>query len=321
MSDLVSVIVPVYNSERYLRDCIDSIVKQTYQNLDIVLVDDGATDSSGVICDEYAEQDNRIHVIHKSNGGNGDARNVGLDQAKGQWIVMSDNDDILHKRQIEVLLAVAKAKDADIAVGWYRSFAVDEVPCDEGIGEDFLNHAEVLSDRHLFDDTFIQKRSMMLTEPWSKICKRKLYEGIRYPAKSRHDDTWTTWKLYERAGRTAFIPIALHYWRNDSESFGRRRFDVTHFDGLDAYKDQLEYFYEQRRQRYVEIVFTEYTDTIFWCYNQMKEVEMDVALLKPYWKYMKTHIGYLKFTKSIGLKQWLRYRYLAWYKIPRMIGL
>lgn len=86
MGDLVSVIVPVYNSENYLKDCVDSIVNQTYRNLEIILVDDGSTDASGDICDKYARQDGRVHVIHKENGGNGDARNAGLRIARGQWL-------------------------------------------------------------------------------------------------------------------------------------------------------------------------------------------------------------------------------------------
>ena len=319
MKDLVSVIVPVYNSEKYLRACVDSIINQTYRNLDIVLVDDGSTDASGVICDEYAQRDSRIHIIHKENGGNGDARNAGLKEAKGQWIVMSDNDDILHKRQIEVLLALAVDKHADIAVGWYRPFEIDEHPQDEDIDNDFLNSVEILSDKHLFDDEFIQKRSMILTVPWSKICRKELYNGIKYPQKSRHDDTWTTWKLYEKAERTAFIQIVLHYWRNDPNSFGRRTFDTSHFDGIDAYKEQIEYFHKAKRQRYVEITFAEYSNMFFWCYNRMKESGMDVSLLKPYWEYMKEHIGYIRITKSMGLKGWLRYRYLAYYKIPKLI--
>lgn len=320
MEDLVSIIVPVYNSEKYLKDCVDSIINQTYRNLDIILVDDGSTDASGTICDAYAREDSRVNVIHKENGGNGDARNTGLKEAKGQWIVMSDNDDILHKRQIEVLLAVALDKRADIAVGWYRPFEIDEVPRDEDIHNDFLENAEILSDKHLFDDAFIQKCSMILTVPWSKICKKELYEGIEYPRKSRHDDTWTTWKLYERAERTAFLPIVLHYWRNDPNSFGRRKFDASHFEGIDAYKEQIEYFHKAKRQRYVEIAFAEYTDTFFWCYNRMKETEMDVSLLKPYREYMRKHIGYIRLTKSMGLKGWLRYRYLVYYKIPKLIG-
>ncbi len=319
MEDLVSVIVPVYNSEKYLKDCVDSIVNQTYRNLEIILVDDGSTDASGDICDEYARQDGRVRVIHKENGGNGDARNAGLRIARGQWITMSDNDDILHKRQIETLLAVAHETDADIAVGSYRPFEVHEVPVEDEIQDDFLSMAEVLSDKHLYDDAFIQKRSLILTVPWSKICRKEVYRDVWYPAKSRHDDTWTTWKLYENAKRAAFLPIALHYWRDDPNSFGRRKFDTTHFEGMDAFRVQMEYFIKHGKQRYVEITFALFLETFFWCYNRMKECEMDVSLLKPYLAYMKKDIGYVKLTKSLGMKQWLRYRYLAWYRIPRLI--
>lgn len=317
--DLVSVIVPVYNSEKYLRDCVDSIVHQTYQNLDIILVDDGATDSSGLICNEYARSDSRVRVIHKINGGNGDARNVGLQEAKGRWVVMADHDDILHKRQIEVFLAVAVDKGADIVVGWYRSFQTNEETQDDDIGDRFQDQVEVLTSRHLFDDQFVQEHSMILRVPWNKMCKRELYEGVKFPCKSKHDDTWTTWKLYEKSKRTVFVPVVLHYWRNNPDSFGRQKFDISHFDGMDAYKEQLEYFHREKRQRYVEIVFASYVEMFFWCYNQMKELEMDTTLLKPYWNYMKEHLGYMVLTKSLGLKQWVRYRYLVWYKIPRLI--
>lgn len=320
MEDLVSVIVPVYNAQNYLHACVDSIVGQTYKNLEIILVDDGSTDLSGSICDEYAQKDSRIQVIHKANGGNGDARNAGLEAAKGAWIVMSDNDDIMHRRQIEVLLTVALDKNADISVGWYRSFEITETPKEADIPLNFVKSAEILTDKHLYDDNFIAKYSMILTVPWSKICRRKLYNGIKYPLKSRHDDTWTTWKLYEKAKKITFIPIELHYWRNDPNSFGRRSFDISHFDGIDAYREQLEYFYKSKKQRYVEIVYAEYVNDIFWCYNRMKESEMDVSLLRPYWQYMKKHIRYVKLTKSLGFRQWLRYRYLAWYKLPKLIG-
>lgn len=320
IKDLVSVIVPVYNSEKYLGACVDSILNQTYQNLELILVDDGSTDASGSICDGYAANDSRVRVIHKENGGNGDARNAGLAIARGQWITMSDNDDIFHKRQIEVLLAVAADKGADIAVGSYRPFDVNGLPKEDAVPDNFLDSAELLSDRHLFDDGFIRRRSMILTVPWSKICRREMYDGVRYPKKSRHDDTWTTWKLYENAKKAAFIPIPLHYWRDDPNSFGRRQFDTSHFDGMDAYRTQLEYFRGQGRQRHVELAFASYMEMFFWCYNRMKECGMEVSLLKPYWEYMKKNIGCVKLTKSLGVKQWLRYRYLAWYKIPNLIG-
>lgn len=318
-NDLVSIIVPVYNSEKYLRQCVDSIINQTYQNLDIILVDDGSTDTSGAICDEYAKNDNRVHVIHKKNTGNGDARNTGLRNIRGQWVVMSDNDDILHHRQIEVLLAIACDKDADISVGGYRSFKIDELPQDDEIPNNFLESAEILSDRHLYDDDFIHKRSMILAVPWGKICKKEVYKDIQYPAKSKHDDAWSTWKLYENSQRAVFTPLILHFWRDDPNSFGRRKFDASHFDGLDAYGEQLEYFIRNKKQRYVEIVYAEYLETFFWCYNRMKEEQMNLYELLPYWRYLKLHMKDVRISSTISVTQWIKYRYLMFFKIPKII--
>lgn len=316
---MVSIIVPVYNAEKYLKKCIESIINQTYRNIDIILVDDGSTDNSGKICDEYAKGDYRINVIHKSNGGNGDARNVGLTQVKGQWIVCMDNDDVLHKRQVEILLKIAKNKEADIVVGGYRAIENDENPQDDIVSEEAIGNAEVLGDRHLYDDEFIKKRSMILTTPWSKIYSKDIFNDIKYPTKSKHDDTWTTWKTYEKAKKVAFIPEPLYYWRKNPDSFGRGKFDISHFDGMDAYKEQIEYFHNAKKQRYVEIVFASYTEMFFWCYNRMRENNMDLTLLKPYLEYMRKRLSYLKLTKSLGLEQWAKYRYLVYYKIPQII--
>ena len=147
--DVVSVIVPVYNSEEYIRACVDSIVNQTYKNLNIILVDDGSTDSSGKICDEYAKKDDRIKVIHKKNGGNGDARNAGLKCVKGEWIVWVDNDDVIHSRQIEILLSIAKTNGLDIVAGWYRAIGNDEVPKNETINSCYMHDVQILTDRHI----------------------------------------------------------------------------------------------------------------------------------------------------------------------------
>lgn len=325
MADLVTVIVPVYNGEKYLRSCLDSIVNQTYRNLDIILVDDGSTDASGSICDDYAKADQRIHVIHKGHGGNSDARNTGLSYAKGEWLIWVDGDDIIHIRQVEILLETAKHYHADIAVGDYIAVYNDETPINKEIDNDFLQHVQVLTEKHLQDDKFIHKRSMILTVPWCKICKTHLYVGIRYPlgrlgGHNPHDDTGTTWKVYENAHKiVTLFDVTLHYWRIHSESTTGRQFDVSHFSGLDAYKEQIEYFIGAGRQRYIEIAFAEYMEFFFWCYNRMREVQIDVAMLYPYFKYIKSRIKYIRLTKSMGWKNWLRYRYLVYYKIPKLI--
>lgn len=319
MEDIVSVVVPVYNSEKYLRSCIDSIVNQTYHNLDIILVDDGSTDSSGIICDEYAARDSRITVIHKENGGNGDARNEGYKRATGQWLVMADNDDILHLQQIEILLNIAKDKDADVAVGNCITISDDEIPQQKGITDKVYQKAEVITEKHLNSDEFIKKHSMIFTTPWSKIWRKSIFEDIFFPKKCKHDDTKTTWKAYEKAKRVAFVDEVVYYWRNNPLSFGKT-FDMSHTDGIDAYAEQLDYYIKNKKQRYIEIVFAEYMEMFFWCYNRMKENNIDMQPLLPYLQYIREHLKYLKVSSNLSLAQWIKYYYLAYYRIPKLIN-
>lgn len=118
---LISIIIPVYNVERYLRECIDSIIAQTYKNLEIILVDDGSSDKSGEICDEYSKKDSRIKVIYKKNGGLSDARNVALDIAKGDYIGFIDSDDYIEKDMFQILYNLAEEYNAEISsISFYK---------------------------------------------------------------------------------------------------------------------------------------------------------------------------------------------------------
>ena len=120
--DLISVIVPVYNVEKYLNRCVDSIINQTYSNLEIILINDGSTDTSGKICDEYKKRDNRIHVIHQKNGGLSAARNAGIVIANGNYFIFVDSDDLIHPQCIEILYKVIKNDCSDIVIGNYEKF-------------------------------------------------------------------------------------------------------------------------------------------------------------------------------------------------------
>ena len=121
-NDLVSVIVPIYKVEEYLRECVDSIINQTYKNLEIILVDDGSPDKCGEICDEYARNDSRITVYHKENGGLSDARNYGIDRCNGEYITFVDSDDVLKSNFVETLMGLIEEYDADVAVSGVKNF-------------------------------------------------------------------------------------------------------------------------------------------------------------------------------------------------------
>lgn len=119
MTELISVIVPIYNTEKYLVECVESIREQTYSNIEIILVDDGSTDASIEICDEFSKKDSRVRVFHKENEGSAVAKNFGIQQSKGEYIILVDSDDIVSDKMIEVLYTHIKEKNADIAIGNY----------------------------------------------------------------------------------------------------------------------------------------------------------------------------------------------------------
>lgn len=127
MDELISVIVPIYNTGKYLVECVESLRKQTYSNIEIILVDDGSTDASIEICDEFAEKDSRVKVFHKKNEGVAVARNFGIQQSNGQYVVIVDSDDVAVDRMIEVLYTKIKENDADIAVGNYYIYDESDV--------------------------------------------------------------------------------------------------------------------------------------------------------------------------------------------------
>ena len=125
-TELISVIVPVYNVERYLRRCVDSILHQTYRNLEVLLVDDGSTDASGAICDEYAAQEECVTAVHQKNGGLSAARNTGLERAQGTYLCFVDSDDFLDSRMLETLCRDLQEQNADVAVVGFRMFEREE---------------------------------------------------------------------------------------------------------------------------------------------------------------------------------------------------
>lgn len=209
--DLISVIVPVYKVEKYLEKCIESIIKQTYTNLQIILVDDGSPDNCGKICDEYAKKDLRIEVIHKANGGLSDARNVGISKAKGRYIGFVDSDDYIKEDMYEILLNLIKKYDADVSICNLYD-VIDGNECirnkENGIREysrlDILK--EVLLDKNI------------QSYAWNKLYEKELFDEIKYPIGKKYEDIGTTFYLFEKCNKIVVTSEPEYYYLKRADS-------------------------------------------------------------------------------------------------------
>lgn len=218
---LISIIVPCYKVEQYLPKCIESILHQTYSNLEIWLVDDGSPDDCGKICDEYAARDNRIKAIHKKNGGLADARNVAIDRANGEWIVCIDSDDYVSEDYIEVLYGLVERNHCKIGVGGLHAFV-------EGTSLSFSqpDYQEMVFDKITgIEKMFYQE--LFDTAAWCKIYHRSLFEdGIRYPYGLIYEDLPTTYRLFLKADKIAFCNKVIYFYLLRKNSLEGQPFNV-----------------------------------------------------------------------------------------------
>ena len=210
---LVSVIVPIYKVEQYLPKCVRSILGQTYSNLEIILVDDGSPDGCGAICDEFAATDSRIRVIHKKNGGLSDARNAGIDIAKGDYFAFVDSDDWLEPDAYEAMLAVMKKYDAKmVCAGRYDE---DGVTGQQTKGlcpvkEEFVPGKELVRR--------ILRWDHLDSAAWDKLYARELFRNIRYPVGRVVEDVPTTYRLVLLAGGAAMLPKPVCHYLHREQS-------------------------------------------------------------------------------------------------------
>lgn len=208
MNDLVSIIVPIYNVQSYLKQCLDSIVNQTYRDIEVILIDDGSTDDSGYICEEYKSRDERIKVIHQENSGLSHARNVGIEQIDNlsQSIIMFvDSDDFLELDAIEKLKKVMDETDSDIVKGY--SFTLNQ---DKGV---FSYYGDISKQGQIiFYDSMEAMRSLPVMVH-GLLYRGKIFNHVRYPVARLHEDNWTTPRTYWLANRIAVLNHNVYCYR------------------------------------------------------------------------------------------------------------
>lgn len=211
----VSVIVPVYNDEKYLKQCIDSILNQTYSNIELILIDDGSTDNSPKICEDYRQRDDRVRVLHKENGGVGSSRNAGLAMATGEYVLFVDNDDWLPENHVEDLYDNLKKNDSDIAVGNFNEFNEERSSFLYWINEnDYFEKCYSPEEWFKMEyKTEFYNISMVFVVPWGKLYKRELFKDIVYPTDAKVEDDLTTWKVYLLADKISYINKSFYTHR------------------------------------------------------------------------------------------------------------
>ena len=188
MNELISIVVPVYNVEKYLGTCVESILKQTYSNIEVILVDDGSTDCSGKMCDHYMGQDERIKVIHKKNGGLSDARNKGIIQAEGEYITFIDSDDVVSSDYVEYLYNILEENDGDIAI-------CNPVHCYPN--EKIVFEQETFKRVYKAEDAIVEMlyQKSFLVAAWGKLYKKDYFEEIEFPKGMLFEDSAVMYKM------------------------------------------------------------------------------------------------------------------------------
>lgn len=200
MDPIISIIVPVYKVEAYVEKCINSILNQTFNEFELILVDDGSPDSCPQICDEYAKKDHRIKVIHKQNGGLSDARNAGIEAAKGKYLGFVDSDDYIAADMYDSLYSIITENDCDMAI----CGAVIVTEGDEAVYED-SDEVYVLDNTEALHQMICNR--LFTVNTWNKLYKRELFQNIRFPKGLLYEDLATTYKLIAMSDRVVYSPM------------------------------------------------------------------------------------------------------------------
>lgn len=228
MAPTLSVVVPIYNVEKYLKQCLNSLVNQTLSNIEIILVNDGSTDNSEAICQSYAEQDSRIKLFSKPNGGLSDARNFGIQKVTSPVVGFVDSDDYVDLDMFQVLMELKLRSNAEIAVGGVKMVSND--------GEEYMVRAvegEIIADRHDAMEELL-KSKRITNSVCNKIFDITLFDQISFPVGKLYEDEYVTYKLFDRANKVAMTNEVSYYYRSSPNSITHKPFSEREFDRIDA---------------------------------------------------------------------------------------
>lgn len=284
--ELISIIVPIYNVEKYLKKCLDSLIKQTYQNIEMVLVDDGSPDCCPQICDKYAQNDPRIKVIHKQNGGLSSARNAGLKIASGAFISFVDSDDWVNDHYIETLYLAQNKFNADLVIAEHQNVHDDYVCNEKAQQGSFI---EKISPKESLKRLFCENNPSY-TVAWGKLYRKQLLENFYFPNGKFHEDEFTTYLLFHKTSNICHTNAVLYYYRQRTDNITSTQHPL---DLLEAFENQYSFFKDKREYDFQAILLQRlcwqilYAFTIFKTEKQIKKLQEKIAQYRPNLKLFK----------------------------------
>lgn len=287
----ISVIMPVYNTIEYLRDCVGSILNQSYKNIEVILIDDGSTDGSGERCDELASIDSRIIVYHKKNEGQGIARNVGLDVATGDYFFFADSDDIVESDALEELLRLGQEENSDLVVGGYFGYGLkgkvrwSEIP----------NGVFTKSGREMME---CNQQGIPWSLVWGKLYHSSLWENLRFPEKQLYEDSWIMPHIYFKSKRMTTYPRNVYQYYERVGSTMHKQYKVEQVQGkLKLFNHLAELYKDENMWKFAE-QYSFYYIGEYMKYDKKSNKEFDVHYHK--------HVIWVLFSSKVSVRGRLR---------------
>ena len=280
---IISIIVPIYNVESYLERCIESILNQSFKEFELILVNDGSTDSCKDICNEYKKRDSRIVVVNKKNEGVSSARNLGLDLAKGEYIGFIDPDDFINKDMYKILFDTIQANNSDMVICDYYKVNEDDInkfrnlKCNcENIKIKNLNNLESIDNLFLTGEKFIFA--------WNKLYKRDLFSDLRYEQGRIYEDEYLAHRILYKCKKVSVIEVKMYYYVQRKGSIVNSPFTVRKFDKVYAIKDRVDFLREKNLTYLEDKAEKTFIDYFVWnyfvAYQRLENIESELKILK-----------------------------------------
>lgn len=298
----ISVIIPVYNTKTFLKECVDSVLNQTYRDFELLLIDDGSTDGSSEICDKFAKTDKRVKVFHKKNAGVSSARNLGMEKANGEFITFVDSDDFIKPSYLQKLYDSIVISGCDISICGFKD--VKDIRDVNNDAESEFNNKDLVikPQREIISGLFSDVLYMTV---WGKLYRTVLLKDSLFMSSNNAEDVEFNSRIFLRTGKIVIIPEPLYLWRKHAASLTRSRFSTNQADSLDCYLKALQNMPKNESLYHSFALLRLYKVILYSRYNCSKEMR----------QYVEEKINYIK---SKTIDKFLKNRFIS---IDKKFGL